>query len=564
MPPSTSGHATRSHRVSSVVAAGDHAPKTHRSLGWRDAVVALSLAAAYVAFGLFVARTLAVVVDPDAVAYAQIARHYLNGHLDLALNTWWGPALSWLLVPGLVFGLEPQFAARVVNVLAGLTMALGVSVLTWRLAGPNAARWGFVLALAATLHMLNDSVTPDLVLASVVTWYIVVCHAYLVAPNSRSAIAAGLVGGIGALIKAYALPFAIVNTLLVALAALGRGASLARTARHAVLSAAAVVLVAAPWLVTISLVNGAPTLGSAGAYAASFARLERHPVERDQKPMFELTSVQEGRITNWEAPRSPVPRELPPIGSSPIVDRAFDLLANIDRALAGFRGVDGVGLLLSLALLAAVSVVARPERFGGKTRATLAWLAAATVVYVGGYVLLLVEARFLWPAIALAIAFVVATAGALAGWQGNGAVSVGKPPLAGIALAVLLALTLAWGARTTVSSLLSSELGQARLDRDVGRALAALHVEEGSGTPQLVGNDWLRGLRIAYWSQVRFLGRSTAQDAASFVAAITPYAPQWVVLHADPALSEALLDEGYHTLLERDDVIVLVSSATGH
>src|SRR3989442_5565017 len=43
-------------------------------------------------------------LNPDGVAYMRIASYYAAGRMDLAITGYWGPLLSWLLVPWLKAG----------------------------------------------------------------------------------------------------------------------------------------------------------------------------------------------------------------------------------------------------------------------------------------------------------------------------------------------------------------------------------------------------------------------------------------------------------------------------
>jgi hypothetical protein len=41
-------------------------------------------------------------INPDAVAYIRIAQYYLSGQTDLMISAYWGPLLSWLIIPWLL------------------------------------------------------------------------------------------------------------------------------------------------------------------------------------------------------------------------------------------------------------------------------------------------------------------------------------------------------------------------------------------------------------------------------------------------------------------------------
>ena len=51
-------------------------------------------------------------LNPDAIAYMRIAGYYANGQTELAVTGYWGPLLSWLMVPLLKVGAPPLVAGK--------------------------------------------------------------------------------------------------------------------------------------------------------------------------------------------------------------------------------------------------------------------------------------------------------------------------------------------------------------------------------------------------------------------------------------------------------------------
>ena len=462
-------------------------------------------------------------INPDAVAYAQIARHYARGDVELALNGWWSPAYSWLLVPAVWAGLEPLAVARALQVAFGLAFAAAVAALAAALAGRPARRAAFVLALAATVPMVAGDLTPDLALAAALAALTAVWVRYLLAPSAGRAALAGALGGAAFLIKAYALPFAALAAVSAVVASWALGAPRRTAARDGALALAATVAVAAPWLVAVGQHEGRLTLGDAGRYAATFARMERLPELARDKPMYDLAQVPPGRITTWEAPVAPVPLDPPGTERAPLLDRALDLLHNVDTAVATLRGLDLFGLLFAGFALSLLWLLLPGAPFARADRVVLGWTAATALAFVAGYLPQLVFPRYLWPAVGSVIAVVVATPLRLRDGAGRAPV-----PLAAVlgtpAVAVLMATTLAVGARE-----LAYQAVEVRPAAQADRALAAL-VPDGA---TVVGTDWARGLRVAYWADAPYPGRSLAADASALVADLARFPNAVAVVYPD-------------------------------
>ena len=153
-------------------------------------------------------------LNPDAVAYVQIARHYAGGRFGLAVNSWFGPLLSWLLVPAVRLGLEPVLFVRLMNVGLALGFAVGAVALTARLGGGRGRLLAYVCALLLGVTMVPWPVTPDLLLTCLLTWYFVLSLDLAFAGSSGRALAVGLLGGLCYLAKAYALLFVVAHLVL--------------------------------------------------------------------------------------------------------------------------------------------------------------------------------------------------------------------------------------------------------------------------------------------------------------------------------------------------------------
>src|SRR5438045_7475715 len=58
-------------------------------------------------------------IEPDSIAYISIAREYAAGDFTDAVNAYWSPLYSWLMVPFIKTGIDPLIAAKIFGVIAG-------------------------------------------------------------------------------------------------------------------------------------------------------------------------------------------------------------------------------------------------------------------------------------------------------------------------------------------------------------------------------------------------------------------------------------------------------------
>ena len=215
------------------------------------------------------------VVNPDGIAYLDIADAYGRGDWTSALNAYWSPLYSWLLAPAVALArASPAWEfplAHVVNlgIFVGAVAAFeALLVAVARLLGADGAArtalwlWGYALFLRATLTMATlRLVTPDvLVMAVTCLLAALLCRVSAGDERGRTFVALGIVAGVGYLAKQILLP---VGVLALVLAAAGRGDGRRRRA-GVVWAVLAMLVVAAPFVVAISLARGRFTVGEAG------------------------------------------------------------------------------------------------------------------------------------------------------------------------------------------------------------------------------------------------------------------------------------------------------------
>jgi hypothetical protein len=63
-------------------------------------------------------------LNPDGVSYMSIAQKYLSHDFKNAINGYWGPLFSWVMLPFLAVGLKPIISANSVLILTGLLVVL--------------------------------------------------------------------------------------------------------------------------------------------------------------------------------------------------------------------------------------------------------------------------------------------------------------------------------------------------------------------------------------------------------------------------------------------------------
>ncbi len=238
------------------------------------------------------------VLNTDAIAYLRLAEHYAGGRFDLAINGYWGPLLSWLMVPALKAGIPPLIAARFAMVFSTLIFVIGstkmmlVSGLTRR-----SHLLGLILCCSAAAIWGAQNITPDLLLAGFALIALSFTLRSFHEHDSRTASIAGVAWGAAYLTKAIALPWAVL--------VIGTYALIQWRGRQLVLSrmkkiCAGIAVVAVPWIIVLSIDSGRFTFSTSGRIAHTLAgpgdEVRYHPT------FVTLHKPMEGRLTSWENP----------------------------------------------------------------------------------------------------------------------------------------------------------------------------------------------------------------------------------------------------------------------
>jgi hypothetical protein len=217
----------------------------------------------------------------DGISYMALAEQYANGQLDTALNAYWSPMVSWLMVPFLIAGLPATFAFMVVN---GISAAVGIAVgsaFVWHRTGRRFVPTLLFLAIATLFYAGTSFIlTPD---SLVVTWVLLFLATLTwvddivdVADSGRRQLwlagaVLGAMGALGYVIKQFLIPVFVVVVviwLVIRFWPLRRAVESGR--RRPVLetvTAAVVVatIICAPWALALSVKYGEPTIGTSFA-----------------------------------------------------------------------------------------------------------------------------------------------------------------------------------------------------------------------------------------------------------------------------------------------------------
>jgi hypothetical protein len=287
-------------------------------------------------------------LNTDAIAYMRIAEYWSAGNLGFAVNGYWGPLLSWLMVPFLWLGVEPLLAGKLAMLISCGVFFHG-SLFLVRSAGlllSDELIVAWVLALTIPGWMSNH-VTPDLLVAGLMAFAL----GQAVSPdwltNRRWALGTGATWGLAYLAKAVALPVGVVVSVLLAVCwRLGQVENRRAAWRQLGVSLGLLALVAVPWITLLSLKYDKPTFSTSGPIAHAIVgpgndRPAPHPFGST------IYQPEPGRVTAWEDPSRMDYDYWSPFASGENFSHQLSLIGRNAKTMFQFLAAfDGVGALL--------------------------------------------------------------------------------------------------------------------------------------------------------------------------------------------------------------------------
>ena len=166
---------------------------------------------AYCCLGILLFPLYQFQIDPDGISYMNIAHLYASGDVHDAINGYWQPLISWLLVPFLLLRFQPLFASKLLSLIISFFTLIAIRKLSYRFALNERVRLCISLAAVPMLLSFTFWGMPgaDLLFLCISLYYL---YYIFDADYSGNAIHGFMIGFLGALLflsKSYGFYFFI-------------------------------------------------------------------------------------------------------------------------------------------------------------------------------------------------------------------------------------------------------------------------------------------------------------------------------------------------------------------
>jgi len=391
----------------------------------------------------------------------------------------------------------------------------------------------------------------SVLLACLLTWYFVKAMKLLRSDSLGLAAVVGLLGGLAYLAKAYAMPFVVVHLAGTAVfkSAFVRGRFTSTCVKQYTAALAVLFLVAAPWILTISIHDGRPTLGSAAKHASAWsgnARMDRMPFIRLQMP-------REGRIWSWEDPAEtqfPWPTWSALDGMRGLLKQIQVTSANVLSIPDLLNSTDALQLMSGGFLLVLVFLFPLRQTLKSHPDMLRLWAVLSVLLYMGGYVSLFVYDRYLWPTWGIIFALFILGPPSLrfASRPGVNNGPADQPSTSTQTLTYwhrlilgIFVVSLATNAVSELRSRMNAKANVATRFKQVGEKLKDHHL--------FAANKWRPGLYVTYWANGRFLGQQAGKTPDEVATELAPFGQPVLLVFDDTVLARVLTQSPLFTSL---------------
>lgn len=318
----------------------------------------------------------------DGIAYITIAQHYLNGDLSAAVNGYWSPLFSWLLVPLMAVGVEGLLAFKIVNLLLGVW---AVGLVGEVLRGLNVTNQWRLTAMIATIPLVLFYAfyicTPDLLVVCMLLWY------FNLFDGKSGKFLPGIVGSVAFLAKAYCFWFFIAHFTVMTIIKLLKGERRA-VIRNWLVSMVIFLLISGAWIGVMSSKYNEIVISYAYGYS-------KHSMLKQGEPfVFSaglLTPPNEGSINILEDYTGLKLEKWSAFDSQEYFNFQLGMVKWSLTQAWNYLGHHGLLIILISGLFWVYHV--RKGLFSASIHTRFLSFAG---IYVGGYSLMIMQFRYLW------------------------------------------------------------------------------------------------------------------------------------------------------------------------
>ncbi|MDD3985249.1 MAG: hypothetical protein PHY59_05055 [Methanobacterium sp.] len=225
----------------------------------------------YIVLGVFIFSYYQYQINPDGIGYITTALSYMSGNFYGSISDYWGPLLSWLLIPLLFFGHTPLaglHATKILSLILGFCTIIGVRQFSYRFEMDELIRTVILFILVpVVLYFAFSVITPDLLMVCVVVYYLTIIFDINYPNKLLNGILCGILGALAYLTKSYGFTFFISSFFILNVCQYFIDLDVVRRrniVKNCVLGFVIFLMISGVWIGLISFKDKKFTIGTAG------------------------------------------------------------------------------------------------------------------------------------------------------------------------------------------------------------------------------------------------------------------------------------------------------------
>ncbi len=344
----------------------------------------------YTLLGLFLLRYYQYQINPDGIQYIGIAKGYMTGAFYKVISAYYGPLLSWLMIPFLFFAKTPVstlYSTKLLSLTLGFFTIIGLRQLSYRFKMEEVVRTVVLFtAIPVVLYFALSVITPDLLMVCVLVYYLAVIFDPDYPSKLSHGVICGLLGVLAYLTKSYGFTFFIASFLVLNVLHYFRNSPKEmrkKVLKNLILGFTVFLAISGIWIGLISGKEGKLTFGTSGTF--------NHALVGPQSqgfPQYSQGISKPGEVnSNFE------PKEWSPFSSWYNFRYQLNLIKN--NTIQTMAILNSFSCLSLLILLAYILMCIQPPRrliLHGEVVYPL----VTVLISAGGYLMILVEERYIW------------------------------------------------------------------------------------------------------------------------------------------------------------------------
>lgn len=447
----------------------------------------------------------------DSTLYFSIAEKYIEGDLENAINGYWGPLLSWLLIPFLYFGSTHLFAINALNLIFGLITITGVWKLSFRFDMTDSLRAVLLLPLIPVCYYISIIQPMDFLLLAVLVYYLSIVFKEDYSGNLSNGIRCGILGSLAYFSKPYGLPFFVSHFLLINVCHYLRdssGQQRRKVLKNCIAGLVIFFMLSGIWIALISNKYGHITFSnmSRGVFASLGPDSEHDTLEKGDPIFFEgfFEPPNETAFIIYEDPSYARKKTWSPLESLGLYEHFINNVSkNLIEAVRLFESFSRLSIIIVVIYFLSLATVPLSVLF---TRRELLYPFLTVMLYTAGYLPFHYEQRYLWVVNILLLLMGGGILGSL--FRSEFFHRKARKNI----LIIILLLSFSISPVKSITEVKANNIN--REMHDLGLKINSLYDIRGNIASNrqkkrsVIHDSWHRTFRLAYWTQSRYYGQA--------------------------------------------------------